>query len=259
MTVQTAREATQITPISFATDAEQIARAVNERLLALLEQLQPADWEAPTECPGWTVSDMVGHIIGAAKAGGSFRETVRQQLWAMRHKGEYDGNDLDATNALQVRDHQGLTPSDRVEALRAALDKAVAGRMHFPRPLRRIRVTLAPTGSTAEGMPSSLTLGHLMEVIYTRDVWLHHVDIARATGRPLPLDEAVDGRIVEDVVREWAGRHNRPFELVLTGPAGGVFRQGERGPRLEHDAVEFCRALSGRAPADGLLAFRVLF
>jgi len=60
-------------------------------------------------------------------------------------------------------------------------------------------------------------------------------------------------------VAEWAARHGQPFRLTLSGPAGGGFRQGDGGPSLQLDAVEFCRTLSGRAPSDGLLATRVLF
>lgn len=259
MTVNTARTVEDIQPITFATDAREVALAVYNRLIALLGRLEPDDWYARTECAAWNVADMVGHLIGAAKAGASFRETVRQQLWAVRHKGEFDGNDLDAMNALQVRDHAPLDPAERIEILRAVSRTAVAARMRFPRPLRGIRVPIASAGSTAAGMPTSLSLGHLMGVVYTRDVWLHIVDIGRATGRPLTLTPDLDGRIVEDVVAEWAGRHGQPFRLTLTGPAGGGFRQGDGGPELELDAVEFCRVLSGRSRGEGLLATRVLF
>jgi uncharacterized protein (TIGR03083 family) len=258
MTVQTVRDVEQIRPITYATDARDVALGVHAKLVRFLEQLEPEEWSAPTDCPAWDVADMVGHLIGAGRANASIRQLLRQQIWAARHKGEFGGNDLDAMNALQVRDHAGLTPAQRVAALRAITTAAVKGRMRFPRPLRGVRIPLAPSGSTAQGMPTSLTLGHLMEVIYTRDAWLHRVDIARATGRALDLDH-IDARVVEDVVAEWARRHGQPFHLTLTGPAGGEFRQVDGGPRIELDAVEFCRALSGRAPAEGLLATRVLF
>lgn len=258
MTAATIRSAADITPITFATDAQQVALAAYDKLLDLLERLEPQDWSARTECPDWDVADMVGHLIGAARANASLRQLLRQQTWALRHKRDFDGNDLDAMNALQVRDHAGLGPDERVARLRAAAPAAVRGRMRLFRPLRRIRVPIAPAGSTAAGMPASLSLGHLMEVVYTRDVWLHRVDIARATGRALDLD-ATDARVVEDVVAEWAARHGQAFELALTGPAGGAFRQGQGGPSLQLDAVEFCRILSGRQPGEGLLAVRVLF
>ncbi len=62
-----------------------------------------------------------------------------------------------------------------------------------------------------------------------------------------------------DAVAEWASRHDQPFRLHLSGPAGGTFRHGDGGPQLDLDAIEFCRILSGRAPGDGLLATRILF
>ena len=259
MTVHTVRTIDEITPITFATDAGEVALAVYDRLLMLLEQLGPEEWSAPTDCGEWDVADIVRHLVGAARANASVREAVRQQVWAVRHKQEFGGNDLDAMNALQVRDHAHLGPHDLVEMLRSLAPKAVRGRMRFPRPLRGVRVPLAQTGSTAAGMPTSLALGHLMEVIYSRDLWMHRVDIATATGRTADVDRDADGRIVEDVVAEWARRHGQPFHLVLTGAAGGAFAHGEGGTRIEHDAVEFCRILSGRAPAEALLATRVLF
>jgi hypothetical protein len=92
-------------------------------------------------------------------------------------------------------------------------------------------------------------------VIMTRDPWMHRVDISHATGAPLVLTADHDGVLVDDVVQEWAARHGRPFTLRLTGPAGGTW--GEGGPELEFDAVEFCRALSGRgtAPLDTEVPF----
>ena len=259
MNVDLTRSVEEIRPIARDTDARDVALGAYERLLELLEQLEPHEWRAPTECPGGDVAAMVGHLIGAGKAGASQREAFRQQRWAKRHAHEFDGNSLDATNELQVRDHAGLSPEERIAELRRVAPAAVRGRMRLPRLLRRIRLRLDQGGSNAGGMPTTLSLGHAMDVIYTRDVWLHRVDIARATGRPVDLDGDSDRRVVEDVVAEWAERHGRPFRLTLPGPAGGAFRQGEGGPHLELDPVEFCRILSGRASAEGLLATRVLF
>lgn len=240
-------------------DAERLAIAAYDELLALLDQLRVEEWDAPTECPGWTVADMVGHLLGSAKSYASVREQVRQQAWGFRHRREFDGNPLDAINALQIEDHRRLAPAERMAALRAAAAASVRGRMRIPAAFRRISGSVAAGGSTAAGMPARDTLGHLVDVIITRDVWTHRVDIARATGRDLRLDPDTDGAIVADVVAEWAGRHGQPFELTLTGPAGGTFAQGDGGERLELDAVELCRVLSGRAEGDGLLGVRVLF
>jgi uncharacterized protein (TIGR03083 family) len=251
MDLDTSRPVDEVRPIARSTDAREVALAAYERLLDLLDRLEPEEWSAPTECPGWDVAAMVGHLIGAAKSGASVREAMRQQGWAKRHAGDFDGNALDAANDLQVRDHAGLSPSERIAMLREVAPRAVRGRMRFPRPLRRASVSLDAGGSAAPGTPSRLSFGHLMDVIYTRDVWLHTIDIARATGRPYVPDAAVDARIVEDVVAEWAHRHGEPVVLVLSGPAGGRFRAGKDGGHLHLDAVECCRILSGRADAAG--------
>lgn len=102
-------------------------------------------------------------------------------------------------------------------------------------------------------------MGYLLDVILTRDTWMHRVDIARATGRPLELTPEHDGRIVADVVAEWARRHGRPFTLHVEGPAGGTFTNGVDGEEITIDAIEFCRILSRRATGAGLLTQEVPF
>lgn len=102
-------------------------------------------------------------------------------------------------------------------------------------------------------------MGYLLAVILTRDPWMHRVDIIRATGGEMALTPDHDGRIIADVVAEWARRHGRPFTLTLTGPAGGEYVAGHNGEAITIDAVEFCRTLSGRATGIGLLAQEVPF
>ena len=70
----------------------------------------------------------------------------------------------------------------------------------------------------------------------------------------MPLSADHDGRLVADIVGEWAGIHGQPFELVLEGPAGGKFSQGTDGERVEIDAIDFIRTISGRLPGSGVLS-----
>jgi uncharacterized protein (TIGR03083 family) len=253
MDLDTTRTVEDLRPITRDHDAREVALAAYERLLGVLEGLTAEDWHRDTECTGWDVAAMVGHVLGASAGCASVREMVRQQLWGARHARDFGGNALDATNDLQVRDHADLSSEERLAALRDLAPAAVRGRLRLPGLLRRVRVPLDQGGSTAPGMPSHLVLGHLMDVIYTRDTWLHAIDVSRATGTPFVPDHAVDRRIVEDVVVEWAGRHGRPVTLHLTGPAGGRFVTRDPGPELTLDAIGFCRILSGRAePADAL-------
>jgi hypothetical protein len=60
-------------------------------------------------------------------------------------------------------------------------------------------------------------------------------------------------------VADWARLHGQPFELVLTGPAGGRFRSGTGGEHHELDAIEFCRSIAGRRERTGLLTTEVPF
>jgi hypothetical protein len=88
---------------------------------------------------------------------------------------------------------------------------------------------------------------------------MHRIDLSRATGRELVLTADHDGRIVADVVADWARVHGQPFDLVLQGPVGGHFRQGTGGEHHELDAVEFCRTIAGRREGTGLLTTEVPF
>ena len=253
------RDPASTTPIRRDTDAAAVATAAYEQLLDLLGRLGEQDWDRPTDCGAWDVEAMVGHVLGAARAMASIREQARQQLHGFRHRGQHDGNALDAANALQVADHAHLSPAEKVDELRRLVPAAVAGRMRMPGLVRRIRVPMDAGGSTAAGTPDTLQLGHLVDVVYTRDTWLHGIDIERATGQPVTRTAAVDGRIVEDVVAEWFTRHGQSAHLHLTGVAGGTWQQGSGDTRLDLDAIEFARILSGRADGDGLLAVRLVF
>jgi len=139
-------------------------------------------------------------------------------------------------------------------------DIAVAGAAAARwRASRRLMRRIPMKQPMPDGTVETWRLGYLVDVILLRDPWMHRIDLSRAIGRPMMLTADHDGRIIAEVVAEWARRHGRPFTLVLTGPAGGSYVQGAGGPDLELDAVEFCRILSRRAPGDGLLAEFVPF
>ena len=216
-------------------------------------------------CDPWTVRDMVRHVLGSAEGSASIREMIRQQVSGVRHKDEFGGNALDATNALQVEDHRHLGAQGLIDQLRSTAPAAVKGRMSKTAFVGWINIKLDQGGSNADGMPRRLNMGDLLRVILTRDVWLHRIDISRALNQNPRLDRSTDGRIVEDVMKEWADRHGQPFDLTLTGPVGGHYVRPGDGPVFELDAIDFCWILSGRGEADSdspgadLLTSRVLF
>lgn len=219
------------------------------RLGALLADLGDDDWRRPTDCDGWDVREMAAHLVGAAEATASLRELARQAWLGRRLRPGAPG--VDGMNAVQVADRTATTPAELRAALADAGGRGVRRRDRIPAPLRAVPLPFGPPLGTRP-------LGYLMDRIYTRDAWLHRVDIARATGRPLELTAEHDGRLVADVVAEWARAHGQPYRLTLTGPAGGTWSHGD-GEELALDAIEFCRVVSGRAPGAGLLAQRVQF
>ena len=235
--------------------AMRLAGTEYDRVVALLERLPPEQWSAPTDCPAWDVRAMAGHILGMAQMAASLPETVRQQVGSQRRAKREGGPTIDALTALQVEKNAALSTAELVDALRRVAPKAVRGRRRTPAFVRDRRM---PEAQDVGGAEESWTFGYLMDTILTRDPFMHRIDICRAVGVPMRATADHEGVIVDDVVREWAGRHGAAYTLELTGPAGGHWRSGT-GEHLTLDPFELCRILSGRAPGAGLLARQVPF
>lgn len=233
--------------------AMRLAATEYTRCAEACEQIGPEQWGNPTDCTEWDVRALAGHILGMAEMAASIREESRQRRLATTVGGEY----IDALTALQVREHADLTPAELIGRLHRVGPKAVRGRRRAPGFIRRRSMPMP--GMEVDGRPEWWALGYLLDTVLTRDPWMHRVDLSRAIDRPMHLTPDHDGVLVADVVTEWAGRHGRPYRLHLSGPAGGTWSHGTAGVELELDAIEFCRALSGRVNLPGLLATVVPF
>jgi uncharacterized protein (TIGR03083 family) len=245
--------ATRVDDIPSFSRAEAIGFAGDEfgRWLDLLRDLTPEEWAASTECEPWDVRAMVCHVLGATESHASLREMAHQMR---AYRGAKDGPMIDAMTALQIRDRADVSTAEIVARFERAAPRSVRARRRMPGLLRRMPMKVDPPFDK-----DGWRLGYLMDVIYNRDAWMHRVDVTRALGRDMALTGEHDGRLVADVVAEWAQRHGKPFTLVLTGPAGGTFVAGTGGERIELDALEFCRILSGRAEGTGLMSTEVPF
>jgi uncharacterized protein (TIGR03083 family) len=221
--------------------------------------LTPAQWAAPTDCPAWDVRQMAAHMLGMVEMAASIRENLRQQRLASRAVARTGAVYIDALTQLQVDERADWTPARISERYQARAARAVAGRRRAPRFIRRRTM---PQLNELNGAQEPWTFGYLIDIILTRDPWLHRLDITRATGMQPRLTADHDGVIVSDVVAEWADRHGKDFSLTLTGPAGGTWSSGGDGPVFTLDAIDFCRAIS-RRPAtvslDDLLNTEVPF
>jgi uncharacterized protein (TIGR03083 family) len=245
-----------ITPLTHQEAMRLQAREL-ECTLASLRSLGDLAWSAPTDCPAWDIRAMYQHVLGACEAGASIRENVHQLHRARLYRKQHGGPLEAALSAIQVNERSDLRPDQIIERLDVVAPKTVQGRTRTPA-LVRNHAKLAVDGPVHE----SWKLGYLIDTIYLRDLWMHRIDVAQALGQTAELSAGHDGRIVADVVAEWARRHGRPFVLDLSGPAGGTYTQDEHLPEAERnslDAVDFCRTLAGRAPATGLLTTIVPF
>lgn len=234
-------------------EAMLLAQVECERLLSVVDSLRADDYAHPTDCPGWDVKAMLGHLTGMFKLQADAEERARQIRLATETAARTGGRRLDAMTALQVEEHASLAPEELRLAMRDAASRGLQA--------RNATTAAQRAGTYDPQLPgeNSWTFGYLFDIVHTRDPWIHRVDICRATGHFIVLTPEHDGRIVADVVAEWARRHGQPFRLTLGGEAGGCFQAATGGVHLELDAVEFCRILSGRSAGEGLLAARVPF
>jgi uncharacterized protein (TIGR03083 family) len=237
-------------------EAMRLAATENTRVLELMRGIGPAEWEVATDCTRWTVRDMVVHLIASAEAQAGPAEFARQ-VWAGRRLTRQIGGQhwVDGVNEAQLRARRAWTPDELPRRWVHAADAALAARRRMPAVLRALPVL--PLGSALGTTLGWKPLGYLFDVGFTRDVWMHRVDLARAVGRPLVLTPEHDGRIVADLVAEWAGLHDEPFTLDLRGPAGGCYSARGGDAPLQVDAVEFVRILSGRGDGGGVLRHKL--
>ena len=229
------------------TEARVLASIEFERFAALTASLTPKEWTTDTDCVGWDVRTMALHVLGSADAQASPLVFLHQLRRGLRLNKEIESHHwVDGLNELQIRERSGLSNDGVVAQLETVGEKAVKGRFGTPLPMRYIPV---PFGGPVGWKP----VNYLLEVGFTRDTWAHRIDIHAVIGRPMQLDPAHDGRLVADIVQEWAELYREPFELQLTGTAGGTFSQGEGGEHVEMDALDFVRTLAGRLPGTGVM------
>lgn len=168
-------------------DLLQALRVERRALLALLDALEPDAWRGGTPCPGWTVHDLVVHLLG---------------------------DDFGVLSLL--RDHHGQPmPSDGEASLAEAIDdlnhlwvRSAGGRLS-PRMLRHLlswsgdethRFFAAvpydaptPPGVSWAGAPPS---PHVLEVARQySERWLHQQQLREAAGRS-PLTDPILTRVL---------------------------------------------------------------
>ena len=216
-----------------------------DAVLALGAQLTDEQWQAPTECPEWSVGDVYAHLIGT-------------ELWMIAGHPRPDSYRAWARRPVIAR--RGMERDEILEELHDVYAQRRAQLRTYP-------PEAGGPAVTAQGQP--ITLGFLL-VVRAFDTWVHEQDIRRAVGRPGNLDSrgafiARDlflGSLPRIVARDARAAPGQVFRLTVTGPVEfdesvvvDADRRGQleapvnAGPSTAHVTVEwesFARLACGR-------------
>lgn len=233
-----------------------------EAVYALTADFGDAQWETPTCLPGWSVRDVVAHVIGieAMLCGIATPET-----------------DVDVSALEHVRNEIGAMNERWVRHLRSDSGPELSDRLRTVTGERRKALADMPddewnaVGFTPAGQDSH---GRFMR-IRTFDTWMHEHDIREAIGIPASDDE-LRGRAAELALDEMAtsmgfvvgklggAPDGSRVALELTGPLERVIRVAVNGRAavvddfggadptvvIRLDGLLFTRLAGGRGAAD---------
>jgi uncharacterized protein (TIGR03083 family) len=154
----------------------------------LLAGLDVTEWPTSTALPGWSVHDVVAHLIG-----------TESQLAG----DEKPPASIDVTTLDHIRNATGAANEHWVRALRPEPPEAML--VHFRDVTRRRAESLSAISPEELDAPTQTPVGiapyrRFME-IRVFDCWLHEQDIRSAVGRPGHEDGRCAELSVDEVVR----------------------------------------------------------
>jgi uncharacterized protein (TIGR03083 family) len=142
-----------------------------DAVLALTAELDDADWATPTDCPGWTVQDVVAHLAHLESE--LCRSTHRS------HEPTGAAEVVSAYTAVGVEERRDRTPAELIAELASAVAVRAEQLADLPDD------PAAPAPVTPGGVAWSWDTLLRNRAI---DFWVHEQDIRRATGRRGGLD-----------------------------------------------------------------------
>ena len=201
--------------------ATPLFRPERDALLALLESLEPDQWDAPTVCAGWSAKDIAAHLV--ADDLGCISRGVHN-YGASFFAGD-DWNELLAFINRQNEDWvaamRRLSPQLIIELLRFSADRVIP---YFTS--ADVYAIGNPVDWAGPG-PAPIWLGVAREFT---ERWLHQQQIRDAVAAP-PLDDpallhpVLDTflRALPHTYRDVVAPHGTHVQLRITGDAGGAW------------------------------------
>lgn len=222
-------------------EGEALSLALGQDFTGLLARLSPEEWAAVTPCDPWTVKDIAAHLLGWCDALCSPRALAAQTRAGLRRRKRF-GSILDAHNDGQVEAARPQSPEEVLERLHVMLPRAAKLR-------RRLGTGLHYVPAYAGFLGGAFNLGYLMNAVFPRDLLVHTIDVADATGREVPIGPA-GARVAADMLKDWARRTGASATVELTGPGGGTYVAGDgAGATISAPTAAVVHRLAGRTPS----------
>jgi uncharacterized protein (TIGR03083 family) len=240
---------------------EQTANAFDSLVRSLAEE----EWSFPTDLPGWSVADIVAHVVGIESSVAGDPPPAHEPDW---EKLPHVKNLVGRVTEIDVDYRRGATPVELLAEL-----EAVIRRRHN----QLVTDLESVDGSDIVSGPFGWQLPfHRLLQVRIFDIWTHEQDIRSATRRPgglgndaalVSLDRVRTGwrKVWSTVAPEGAvlvvkGRGGAPTFALVKNPDG---RSGEVSVEgvapaltLELDEVEMIRLGGGRMSARELAELR---
>ena len=195
-------------------DADRITDLLEETWGATIDVCRPLadeEWERPTDCPGWTVKDLVSHLVGT--------ERMIQGLPAA---------DVDPGPAPHVKNAMGELNEREVAARRGLAGPVVLTELEEIVAVRLATLREADEAYFTQDRMTPTGPGTMLDLLSIRvlDCWIHEQDIRRAVGQPGhlsggPAEHTTDRllRTIPIVVgKRAAAPEGSTTVLVITGP-----------------------------------------
>jgi len=183
------------------------------RFEAVLNELSEDDWVAPSRCDGWTVQDVVSHLVGV---NGFWELAVRSGLAGAPTR-LLGGFDPAATPPVMVAGMRSMRPAE-------VLAQFVASNDGFLGALDGLDA--AGWAATAEAPPGHVPV-HVLAQHALWDSWIHERDVVLPLGgAPVCEDDEVRSCL------RYAAAISPALGLALGSSARGEFAVDAAGPQV---------------------------
>jgi uncharacterized protein (TIGR03083 family) len=200
------------------------------RLEATLADLGADDWAAASRCDGWTVQDVIAHLVGV---NGFWNASVRAGMAGTPTR-VLTGFDPAATPPLMVGPMRSLAPAEILEQFVASNDAFLGA--------------IGELDDAAWSMPAETPAGHIPIRLLAHhalwDSWVHERDVAL----PLGLTPVVEADEVLSALR-YASALSPALGILCGGTFRGTYAVETRDPgcRIELEVDDSIAVRDGSA------------